>query len=79
MTIDQLVASFRNAGQGQVFAFWDSLDAAGRATLAAQAREIDLAEVERLNRTLVLKTAGAAGVRSGASASPRRRTFRRSK
>jgi UDP-N-acetylglucosamine/UDP-N-acetylgalactosamine diphosphorylase len=62
MTTDQLIASFHAAGQGQVFAFWDSLDTAGRAALVAQAGEIDLAEVERLNRTLVLKTAGAAGV-----------------
>jgi len=62
MTNEQLIASFRAAGQGQVFAFWETLDAAGRAALAAQAREIDLAEVERLNRSLVLKSAGAAGV-----------------
>ena len=62
METEQLIASFRAAGQGQVFAFWETLDAAGRAALVAQAREIDLAEVERLNRSLVLKSAGAAGV-----------------
>lgn len=61
MTNDQLISSFRAAGQGQVFSFWDSLDAGRRAELAAQAAEVDLAEVERLNRTLVQK-AGGAGV-----------------
>jgi UDP-N-acetylglucosamine/UDP-N-acetylgalactosamine diphosphorylase len=71
MTNEQLIASFRAAGQGQVFAFWETLDAAGRAALAAQAREIDLVEVERLNRSLVLKSAGAAGVDlSGLSPAP---------
>ena len=62
MTTEQLIAAYRAAGQGQVFAFWDSLDAGERAQLAAQAAEIDLAEIEQLNRTLVLKSAGGAGV-----------------
>lgn len=62
MTGDELIKSYRAAGQGQVFAFWDSLNANERAMLAAQAREIDLAEVGRLNQTLVLRTGGAAGV-----------------
>ena len=62
MTNHELIASYRAAGQGQVFAFWDSLGAAERAGLAAQAREIDLAEVDRLNRTLVLQPAGGVGV-----------------
>ena len=62
MNDDELIAAFRAAGQGQVFQFWDVLNAGERAELAAQAAEIDLAEVDRLNRTLVLKTTGAAGV-----------------
>ncbi len=62
MTTEQLISSYRAAGQGQVFAFWDSLDARSRAELRAQAGEIDLAEVDRLTRSLVLKTAGAEGV-----------------
>jgi UDP-N-acetylglucosamine/UDP-N-acetylgalactosamine diphosphorylase len=62
MSTEQLISSFRDAGQGQVFAFWDALDARGRAELIAQAGEIDLAEVDRLNRTLVLKTGGATSV-----------------
>ena len=71
MTTEQLISSYRAAGQGQVFAFWGSLAPAERDALAAQAREIDLAEVERLNRTLVLKSAGAAGVDlSGLSPAP---------
>jgi UDP-N-acetylglucosamine/UDP-N-acetylgalactosamine diphosphorylase len=59
MTADQLIAAYRAAGQGQVFAFWDSLDAGARADLVAQAGEVDLAEIERLNRSLVLQTGGA--------------------
>ena len=62
MTSEQFIASFRAAGQGQVFAFWGELNADERAQLAAQAAEIELAEVERLNRSLVLKSDGAAGV-----------------
>jgi len=45
--------AFAAAGQGQVFAFWDQLDAAGRQQLLAQAGEIDLAEVAHLVATLV--------------------------
>jgi UDP-N-acetylglucosamine/UDP-N-acetylgalactosamine diphosphorylase len=54
----RLIASFQAAGQGQVFAFWDSLDARERAGLAGQAGEIDLAEIDRLYRSLVLKSGG---------------------
>ena len=56
-----LIEAFARADQGQVFAFWDQLDAAGRAGLVEQAGEIDLAEVARLTRTLI-RPAGAAGV-----------------
>ncbi len=59
MKPDHLIAAYRAAGQGQVFAFWDALTAVERATLASQAAEIDLAEVERLNRTLVAQSGGA--------------------
>lgn len=62
MNDNELIATFRAAGQGQVFQFWDSLNAGERAELAAQAAEIDLAEVDRLSRALVLKTTGGAGV-----------------
>ncbi len=60
MNIDHLIASYRAAGQDQVFAFWDSLSPREQAGLAGQAAEIDLAEVGRLNRTLVLQPGGAA-------------------
>ncbi len=53
MTPDALRSSFHAAGQGQVFAFWDRLDAAARSALLAQAAEVDLAEVARLYRSLV--------------------------
>jgi UDP-N-acetylglucosamine/UDP-N-acetylgalactosamine diphosphorylase len=50
---DALIESFRRAGQGQVFAFLDQLDSGARARLLVEAAEIDLAEVDRLVRTLV--------------------------
>ena len=62
MTTEQLIASYRAAVQGQVFAFWDSLDDRGRTQLVAQAGEIDLAELDRLNRSLVVKTGDTATV-----------------
>ena len=56
---DAVRARFEHAGQGQVFRFWPKLDEAQRATLIEQAREIDLAEIARLNATLVRgKSAG---------------------
>jgi UDP-N-acetylglucosamine/UDP-N-acetylgalactosamine diphosphorylase len=56
----KLIEAFRQAGQGQVFAFWDQLDATARERLLAEAAEIDLGEVARLNATLL--TGGAAGL-----------------
>jgi UDP-N-acetylglucosamine/UDP-N-acetylgalactosamine diphosphorylase len=70
MNHEQLINNFRAAGQGQVFAFWDSLSATERDELAAQAAEIDLAEVERLNRTLVFKAGGGGANLDGLSPAP---------
>jgi len=61
MATHPLIEKFQRAGQGQVFAHFDQLPAAGQRHLLEQAAEIDLAEMERLNRTLVAKGA-AAGV-----------------
>jgi UDP-N-acetylglucosamine/UDP-N-acetylgalactosamine diphosphorylase len=55
-----LLDQFRQAGQGHVFAFWERLSPAEQAELAAEAREVDLAEVARLTRTL-LGSGGAGG------------------
>lgn len=57
-----LIEKFQQAGQGQVFAFFDRLPAAARQQLLAEAGEIDLAEVDRLNRTLIAPGGAAAGV-----------------
>ncbi|MDB6165982.1 MAG: putative uridylyltransferase [Lacunisphaera sp.] len=71
MKNEKLMEAFRAAGQAQVFAFWGELNADERAQLAAQAAEIDLAEVDRLNRGLVLKSDGAPGVNlAGLSPAP---------
>ena len=70
MEIDQLIASYRAAGQGQVFAFWDFLPPSERAALANQAAEIDLAEVNRLNQSLVFQKGGAAANLAGLAPAP---------
>ncbi len=51
---------FARAGQGHVFAFFDGLDPAAQARLLAQAAEVDLAELDRLTRSL-LAAAGPGG------------------
>lgn len=56
-----LLEKFAQAGQGQVFAFWAQLDAAGRRALLEQAGEINLDELAQLTRAL-LGPGGAAGV-----------------
>lgn len=58
MSDHSVIERFRHAGQGQVFAYFDQLPPEGQKALLAQAAEIDLAEIDRLNRTLV--AAGAA-------------------
>jgi UDP-N-acetylglucosamine/UDP-N-acetylgalactosamine diphosphorylase len=70
MNIEHLIAAYRAAGQGQVFAFWDKLSAEERAALASQAAEIDLAEVDRLNRSLVFQKGGAAANLAGLAPAP---------
>ena len=47
-SLDILIDSFNRAGQGQVFQFFDELDAAMQAKLVAQAETVDLAEVKEL-------------------------------
>ena len=71
MNADSLIAAYRAAGQGQVFAHWDSLSPAERTGLVTQAAEVDLAELAHLSRTLVLKSTGSPGVDlSGLSPAP---------
>jgi UDP-N-acetylglucosamine/UDP-N-acetylgalactosamine diphosphorylase len=56
-----IIDTFNRAGQGQVFAYFDQLAPEAQERLLADAAEIDLAEVDRLVRTLVRQTA-ATGV-----------------
>lgn len=51
---ESLIASFEQAGQGQVFRFFDQLDSVGQQALLAQAATIDLAEVDSLVQEHVL-------------------------
>lgn len=67
---EQIISAYRAAGQGQVFAFWEQLGASERAALLEQAAEVDLAEIERLNRTLVFKGAGGGASLEGLSPAP---------
>jgi UDP-N-acetylglucosamine/UDP-N-acetylgalactosamine diphosphorylase len=54
-----LLEQFRHAGQAQVFAFFDQLPAREQQRLLSDSAEIDLAEVDRLVRTLLAKGAVA--------------------
>ncbi len=56
-----LIETFTQAGQGQIFAFFDTLDPQGQERLLAEAAEVDLAEVDRLNQALIFGK-GAAGI-----------------
>lgn len=47
--IDQLIQHYDAHGQGHVFRFWKTLDAASRDALAAQASRFDLAELRRVH------------------------------
>jgi len=53
MDIDILRENYEKAGQGQVFRFWDCLNEEQQTRLAAQLAEVDLAEIDRLVKTLV--------------------------
>lgn len=65
-----LIDSFRRAGQGQVFAFYERLAPQEQQNLLKEAGEIDLNEVERLNRTLVSGGGPAALDLTGLSPAP---------
>jgi len=67
---DSLIQSFHAAGQGQVFRFWAELSTEQRAALVEQAREIDLAEIARLNDSLVLGRQAAGVDVSGIEPAP---------
>lgn len=67
---DALIEHFKRAGQEHVFRFWPELSARQRAALIEQAREIDLAEIERLNRTLVRHKAAAHASVAGLEPAP---------
>ena len=62
MENEPLIAAFQAVGQGQVFAHWATLSGTERAGLLAQAAEIDLTELARLNDTLVVRTGAPAVV-----------------
>jgi len=68
--VPPIVETFRQAGQGQVFAFYDRLDEAGRRQLIEQAQEIDLEEIDRLVRTLVTGSGQAGVAREGTAPAP---------
>jgi UDP-N-acetylglucosamine/UDP-N-acetylgalactosamine diphosphorylase len=61
MATHPAIEKFQRAGQGQVFAFFNELTPDQQRQLLEEAAEIDLAEVDQLNRTLVAKGA-AVGV-----------------
>src|SRR5580704_4504866 len=50
----ELMETYRRAGQAQVFRFFERLSPDGQARLLSEAAEVDLGEIERLVRTLVV-------------------------
>ena len=48
LDVQSIRKAFEEAGQGQVFRFWDELDAESREQLLAQAANIDLGELSTL-------------------------------
>jgi UDP-N-acetylglucosamine/UDP-N-acetylgalactosamine diphosphorylase len=70
MNTELLIASYERAGQAQVFAHWAALSETERVALAAQAAEIDLAEVDRLNQSLVFKASGGGANLDGLAPAP---------
>jgi len=70
MISTDLLETFRNAGQGHVFAYFDQLDAVGKEALLAQAGEVDLAEIARLKTELIDQDAAAGVDLSNLSPSP---------
>ena len=70
MNSEMLIDSIRQAGQGQVFAFLDQLDAGARQRLLAEAAEINLGEVTRLNQTLLGTAPGEAAASPDLSPAP---------
>jgi UDP-N-acetylglucosamine/UDP-N-acetylgalactosamine diphosphorylase len=65
-----LIEKFQQAGQGQVFAFFDELARDQQQQLLDQAAEIDLAEVDRLVGTLLAKGAAPALDLTGLAPAP---------
>ncbi|MCZ6675524.1 MAG: UDPGP type 1 family protein [Verrucomicrobia bacterium] len=51
-----LISQFENAGQGQVFRFWDELSPGQQTSLLEEAEEIDMEEIAQLHRSLVLNS-----------------------
>lgn len=68
--MNPVIERFRQAGQGQVFAFWDRLGGVERERLLAEAAEVDLAEVALLHRTLVADKHAAGVDLSGLEPAP---------
>ena len=54
-----MIDTFTAAGQGQVFAFFDSLSPAEQKALLSEAAEVDLSEIERLTKTLIVGKASS--------------------
>jgi len=65
-----IIERFHRAGQGQVFAFFNDCQPDAQRRLLAEAAEIDLAEVDRLTRTLLAKDAVSGVNLDGLSPAP---------
>jgi UDP-N-acetylglucosamine/UDP-N-acetylgalactosamine diphosphorylase len=69
-TTHPLIEKYQRAGQGQVFAFFDALTPDQQKHLLDEATEIDLAEIDRLTRTLLAKGGAPAVNLAGLAPAP---------
>lgn len=70
MNIETLRENFAEAGQDQVFRFWDSLDDAGQDRLTEQLKAVDLAEIRSLVEKLLGQEEDPGGDYSGLEPAP---------
>jgi UDP-N-acetylglucosamine/UDP-N-acetylgalactosamine diphosphorylase len=70
MTPESIRQAYRNAGQDQVFHFFDQLDPAAQEKLLRQAAAIDLTEIDHLVNTLVRASGGSSVNVAGVEPAP---------
>lgn len=50
---NEIIESFKSAGQGHVFKFWDTLSDSEKSDFVRELKEVDLSEIDNLYKTLI--------------------------